>query len=85
MAFNNASIMLPPVGAAQETADAFDQLVAVNLHGVWASMKYELAQMRLQSSGTIVNCSSLGGLVGGSGRATYHATKHGVIGQTGTS
>lgn len=82
MAFNNAGIMLPPVGAAQETADAFDQLVAVNLRGVWASMKYELAQMRLQGSGTIVNCSSLGGLVGGNGRATYHATKHGVIGQT---
>ncbi|MFN8090565.1 MAG: glucose 1-dehydrogenase [Mycobacterium sp.] len=82
MAFNNAGIMLPPLGAAQETADAFDQLVAVNLRGVWASMKYELAQMRLQGSGTIVNCSSLGGLVGGNGRSTYHATKHGVIGQT---
>jgi NAD(P)-dependent dehydrogenase (short-subunit alcohol dehydrogenase family) len=82
MAFNNAGIMLPPVGAAQETAGAFDKLVSVNLRGVWASMKYELAQMRLQGSGAIVNCSSLGGLVGGNGRATYHATKHGVIGQT---
>jgi NAD(P)-dependent dehydrogenase (short-subunit alcohol dehydrogenase family) len=40
-----------------------------------------LVQMRRQGSGAIVNCSSLGGLVGGSGRATYHATKHGVIGQ----
>ena len=38
--------------------------------------------MRAQGSGAIVNCSSLGGLVGGSGRATYHATKHGVLGQT---
>lgn len=34
------------------------------------------------ASVAIVNCSSLGGLVGGDGRATYHATKHGVIGQT---
>jgi NAD(P)-dependent dehydrogenase (short-subunit alcohol dehydrogenase family) len=42
----------------------------------------ELKQMREQASGAIVNCSSLGGLVGGDGRATYHATKHGVIGQT---
>lgn len=82
MAFNNAGIMLPPVDSADETAEAFDKIVAVNLRGVWASMKHELAQMRRQQSGAIVNCSSLGGLVGGSGRATYHATKHGVIGQT---
>lgn len=82
MAFNNAGIMLPPVDSGDETAEAFDALVAVNLRGVWASMKYELQQMRKQRSGAIVNCSSLGGLVGGNGRATYHATKHGVIGQT---
>ena len=82
MAFNNAGIMLPPVDSADETAEAFDKIVAVNLRGVWASMKQELVQMRAQGSGAIVNCSSLGGLVGGSGRATYHATKHGVLGQT---
>lgn len=82
MAFNNAGIMRPPVDSADETAEAFDALVAVNLRGVWASMKHELAQMRAQGSGAIVNCSSLGGLVGGKGRATSHATKHGVLGQT---
>lgn len=82
MAFNNAGIMRPPVDSADETAEAFDALVAVNLRGVWASMKHELAQIRAQGSGAIVNCSSLGGLVGGNGRATYHATKHGVLGQT---
>src|SRR3954463_396721 len=82
MAFNNAGIMLPPVDSADETAEAFDKIVDVNLRGVWASMKHELKQMREQGSGAIVNCSSLGGLVGGDGRATYHPTKHGVIGQT---
>jgi len=82
MAFNNAGIMLPPVDSADEAAEAFDKIVAVNLRGVWASMKHELVQMRAQGSGAIVNCSSLGGLVGGGGRATYHATKHGVLGQT---
>ncbi|AUN38657.1 glucose 1-dehydrogenase [Tsukamurella tyrosinosolvens] len=82
MAFNNAGIMLPPVDSAEETAEAFDKIVAVNIKGVWASMKYELVQMGRQGSGAIVNCSSLGGLVGGDGRTTYHATKHGVIGQT---
>jgi len=45
-------------------------------------MKHELAQMRAQGSGAIVNCSSLGGLVGLPGRAAYHASKHGVIGLT---
>ena len=45
-------------------------------------MKFELRQMRKQGSGTIVNCSSLGGLVGGAERGIYHAAKHGVIGFT---
>lgn len=45
-------------------------------------MKHELRHMREQGSGAIVNCSSLGGLVGNPGRAAYHATKHGVIGRT---
>lgn len=80
MAFNNAGIMLAPVDPAEESGEAFERIVGVNLRGVWASMKHELAQMREQSSGAIVNCSSLGGLVGGVGRGTYHATKHGVIG-----
>ena len=45
-------------------------------------MKHELRQMREQGSGAIVNCSSLGGLVGLPGRAAYHASKHGVLGLT---
>jgi NAD(P)-dependent dehydrogenase (short-subunit alcohol dehydrogenase family) len=45
-------------------------------------MKHELAVMRIQGTGAIVNCSSLGGLVGLPGRAAYHASKHGVIGLT---
>jgi NAD(P)-dependent dehydrogenase (short-subunit alcohol dehydrogenase family) len=45
-------------------------------------MKHELRQMREQGTGAIVNCSSLGGLVGLPGRAAYHASKHGVLGLT---
>ena len=82
MAFNNAGIMLPLADAAEEPAVSFDCVTAINLRGVWACMKHELRQMRTQGSGAIVNCSSLGGLVGQAGRATYHATKHGVIGLT---
>jgi NAD(P)-dependent dehydrogenase (short-subunit alcohol dehydrogenase family) len=82
MAFNNAGVQAPPSDAADETAEDFDRVNAVNLRGVWASMKHELRQMREQGSGAIVNCSSLGGLVGLPERAAYHASKHGVIGLT---
>src|SRR5712692_7711806 len=82
MAFNNAGVQAPPSDAADETAEEFDRVNAVNLRGVWASMKHELRQMREQGSGAIVNCSSLGGLVGLPGRAAYHASKHGVLGLT---
>ncbi len=82
MAFNNAGIQVPPSDAADETAENFDRVNAVNLRGVWACMKHELKQMRAQGNGAIVNCSSLGGLVGLPSRAAYHASKHGVIGLT---
>jgi NAD(P)-dependent dehydrogenase (short-subunit alcohol dehydrogenase family) len=82
MAFNNAGIQAPPTDAADEPADTFDRVNGINLRGVWACMKHELRQMRAQGSGAIVNCSSLGGLVGLPGRAAYHASKHGVIGLT---
>ena len=85
MAFNNAGIQVPPCDAAEEPADVFDRVNAINLRGVWASMKHELAQMRSQGSGAIVNCSSLGGLVGIPGRAAYHASKHGVLGLTSSA
>jgi len=82
MAFNNAGIQVPPRDAADEPAENFDHVTAINLRGVWTCMKHELRHMRAQGSGAIVNCSSLGGLVGLPGRAAYHASKHGVIGLT---
>lgn len=82
MAFNNAGIMVSPTGAADEPAQQFDRVNAVNLRGVWACLKHELRQMPAQGSGAIVNNSSLGGLVGLPERAAYHASKHGVIGLT---
>ncbi|WP_284948004.1 SDR family oxidoreductase [Acidisoma cladoniae] len=82
MAYNNAGILGPMGDITDETGEGFDEVNAVNLRGVWTCMKHELLQMRKQGSGTIVNCSSLGGLVGLPGRAAYHASKHGVIGLT---
>jgi NAD(P)-dependent dehydrogenase (short-subunit alcohol dehydrogenase family) len=82
MAFNNAGIQVPPSDPAEETVEHFDRVNGINMRGVWACMKRELRQMRVQGSGAIVNCSSLGGLVGLPNRAAYHASKHGVIGMT---
>ena len=82
MAFNNAGIQVPPSDAADEPAEHFQRVVAVNQFGVWASMKHELRIMRAQGSGAIVNNSSLGGLVGLPERAAYHGTKHAVLGMT---
>jgi NAD(P)-dependent dehydrogenase (short-subunit alcohol dehydrogenase family) len=81
-AYNNAGVQ----NVLAETADApredFDRVMAINLRGVWSCMKFELRQMRRQGNGAIVNCSSIGGIVGGAQRGTYHAAKHGVLGLT---
>lgn len=82
IAFNNAGIQSPATNIADLTSDEYDRILNINLKGVWLCMKYELLQMRQQGCGAIVNCSSLGGLVGGAGRAAYHAAKHGVLGLT---
>jgi NAD(P)-dependent dehydrogenase (short-subunit alcohol dehydrogenase family) len=81
-AYNNAGIQSPAAEMADASGAEYDRVQAVNLRGVWNCMKYELRQMRDQGSGAIVNCSSIGGLIGLPGRAMYHATKHGVIGLT---
>jgi NAD(P)-dependent dehydrogenase (short-subunit alcohol dehydrogenase family) len=81
-AYNNAGVQNVLAETADSPRDDYDRIMAINLRGVWSSMKFELQQMRAQGSGAIVNCSSLGGLIGGSRRGTYHAAKHGVIGLT---
>lgn len=81
-AYNNAGVQNLLAETADSTAEDFDRVNAVNLRGVWSCMKYELIQMREQGSGAIVNCSSIGGLVGIAERGVYHASKHGVLGLT---
>jgi NAD(P)-dependent dehydrogenase (short-subunit alcohol dehydrogenase family) len=81
-AYNNAGIQNVLAETADSPRDDYDRVMSVNLRGVWSCMKYELQVMREQGSGAIVNCSSLGGLIGGNQRGTYHAAKHGVIGFT---
>src|SRR2546430_15781540 len=68
-----------PSDAADETIENFERVTAVNQRGVWACMKHELRVMRDQGHGAIVNCSSLGGLVGLPKRAAYHGTKQSLV------
>ena len=82
VAFNNAGVQNVLAETADATPEDFDRVNSVNLRGLWACMKYELQHMRRQGSGAIVNCSSIEGLVGGAGRGTYHAAKHGILGLT---
>jgi len=81
-AYNNAGVQSPAVETADANGEEFERVNGINLRGVWNCMKYELQQMRKQGSGAIVNCSSIGGIIGLPGRAIYHASKHGVIGLT---
>jgi NAD(P)-dependent dehydrogenase (short-subunit alcohol dehydrogenase family) len=81
-AYNNAGVQSPVAETADASGEEFDRVNAINLRGVWNCMKYELRQMREQGSGAIVNCSSIGGVVGIAGRGVYHASKHGVLGLT---
>src|SRR5947209_2871649 len=81
----NAGIMQRRVDTAEIESAEWDRVIAVNLRGVWSCMKHELRQMLRNGGGAIVNCSSLGGVVGNPGLAAYHAAKHGVLGLTKTA
>mgnify|MGYP002634907556 CR=1 FL=1 len=90
-AFNNAGVAPYQVGAAGKlTADwpeeSVDQMLNVNLKGVWLCMRAELRQMARQASGgAIVNTASIAGLNGLPTSSLYVAAKHGVVGLTKTA
>jgi len=81
-AFNNAGIESSVTPLHEQSLDKFDQLMAINVRGVFLSMKYEIIQMLQQGSGVIVNTSSIAGLIAFPGLAPYHASKHAVMGLT---
>jgi len=81
-AFNNAGID-GAMGTTHACAeDNWDQVLSVNLKGVWLCMKYEIRQMLAQGGGAIVNTASAAGLVAYPGLPAYVASKHGVVGLT---
>ena len=60
--------------------EVFDQVLAVNLKGVWLGLKYIMPVMAAGGGGSIVLTSSTAGVKGRAGLAPYVASKHGVIG-----
>ena len=81
-AYNNAGIEGINARTSDCSTENWDRTININLKGVWLCMKYELQQMLLQGSGSIVNCASIAGLVGFQALPAYVASKHGVIGLT---
>lgn len=82
IAFNNAGVEGPITTLIEQTEEDFDDIININLKGMYLSMKHEILQMLKQGNGTIVNTSSISGLVGMPASAIYAASKHGVLGLT---
>src|SRR5438874_548010 len=84
-AFNNAGIEGNWRPIIEQSEAEWDQVIDINLKGVWLCLKHEIQQMLKQGGGTIVNMSSVAGLMGAPAAAPYCASKHGVIGLTRTA
>src|SRR2546427_6282841 len=81
-AFNNAGIEETPKSFVDQTSSVFDNIMNINVKGVWLSMKYEIPQMLKNGGGAIVNTSSGLGVIGVAQMPVYIASKHAVLGLT---
>jgi A-factor type gamma-butyrolactone 1'-reductase (1S-forming) len=81
-AFNNAGIIGCGLDLHEVPIEVFDAVLATNLRGVFLCMKYEIAAMLASGGGTIVNTSSIGGLVGGAHNSDYGTSKWGLTALT---
>ena len=82
-AFNNAAMPETTTSLIEQTSNVFDQIMNVNVKGVWLCMKYEIPEMiRTGGGGAIVNMSSAAGVIGIPQASIYSASKHAVLGMT---
>jgi NAD(P)-dependent dehydrogenase (short-subunit alcohol dehydrogenase family) len=81
--FNAAGIDGEPGKATADcTMENWNQVIAIDLTGLWSCMRYQIPQMLKTGGGSIVNCASVAGLVGAPFVPAYVAAKHGVVGLT---
>ena len=62
--------------------ETYDQVMDINVKGVWLSMRHEIPAMLKSGGGAIVNTSSALGVIAFPGIEIYVASKHAVIGLT---
>src|SRR4029079_11420495 len=62
--------------------EIWDDVLAVNLRGVWLALRYEIPALLASGGGAIVNMSSIYGVAGKAAHHAYVASKHAVIGLT---
>lgn len=82
LAFNNAGIGGPQGPIEDINLDEYLKLMDVNLHSVFYGMHFQIPQMLKAGGGSIVNTSSILGVVGEAIAIPYVAAKHGVAGMT---
>ena len=82
---NNAGIGGKFGRLLDQTRDDFDQMMAINVGGVFYGMQAQIRQMLTQSGGKIVNVSSIAGVRGMIMGGPYSASKHAVLGLTKTA
>ncbi|MFJ3772331.1 SDR family NAD(P)-dependent oxidoreductase [Streptomyces sp. NPDC090075] len=80
--FNNAGIGGPKLLVTEQTEEAFDHVIGVNLKGVFLGMKYGIQAILRSGGGSVINTASAAGLVGWRKNAVYGASKGGVIQMT---
>jgi NAD(P)-dependent dehydrogenase (short-subunit alcohol dehydrogenase family) len=81
-AHNNAGVAGPMARTADCSEQDWDEVIRVNLKGVWLCMQREIAEMLNQHSGVIVNTASTAGLRGSRFASAYAASSHGIVGLT---
>jgi NAD(P)-dependent dehydrogenase (short-subunit alcohol dehydrogenase family) len=82
LAFNNAGMSGRPGGIVDCPLDQWHSTLALNLTGVFLSMRAEVPALLARGGGAIVNTSSGAGLIGFADLPAYVASKHGVVGLT---
>lgn len=82
IACNNAGIGGPSAPVGEYPVEGWDEVIAVNLSGVFYGMRYQIPAILDAGGGSIVNVASVLGQVGFRGSAAYVAAKHGVVGLT---